>query len=310
MNKIISIVIPCYNESQVLRITNERLEKIFIELKLTYELIYVDDGSKDDTGEIIESLTQKNKNIRLIKLSRNFGHQIAVTAGIDSAEGDAVIIIDADLQDPPELIPEMVNMWKKGADVVYGVRKVRKGESYFKLITANLFYKIIEKLSETEIPKNTGDFRLIDRKIVEIFKKMPEKDRFIRGMISWIGFNQVPLYYDREKRLAGETKYPITKMVALALDGIISFSRKPLKVALYIGITLSFLSFIGIIYALISRLFGNAWVPGWTLLIMTVLLLGGFQMIFLGLIGEYIGRIYNESKNRPLYSKYKESENS
>jgi len=308
MNKIISVVIPCYNESQVLRITNERLEKILTELKLTYELIYVDDGSEDDTGLIIGDLTQKNKNIRFIKLSRNFGHQIAVTAGIDSAEGDAVIIIDADLQDPPELIPEMVNMWKKGADVVYGVRKVRKGESYFKLTTANLFYKIIAKLSETEIPKNTGDFRLIDRKIVEIFKKMPERDRFIRGMISWIGFNQVPLYYDREKRIAGETKYPITKMIALALDGIISFSRKPLKVALYIGITLSLLSFIGIIYALISRLFGNAWVPGWTLLFMTVLLIGGFQMIFLGLIGEYIGRIYNESKNRPLYSKYNESE--
>jgi polyisoprenyl-phosphate glycosyltransferase len=300
-NFLLSVVVPCFNEAEVIDQTHRRLSLVLSKNIDKFEIIYIDDGSIDGTLENLGTIADKNKNVKVLSLSRNFGHQIAVTAGIDAAIGDAVVVIDADLQDPPEVILEMIAAWKRGADVVYGVRASRDGETKFKLATAKFFYKLIGALSETKIPYDTGDFRLIDRKVVEAFKKMPERDRFIRGMISWIGFQQVPVFYDRDKRVAGETKYPIKKMLKFATDGVLSFSTKPLQIATIIGIIISALSFAGIIYALIVRLFGSGWVPGWTLLFISVSFLGGIQLIFLGLIGEYIGRIYGESKNRPLY---------
>jgi len=303
---LLSVVVPCFNEAEVIEQTHRRLSSVISKNIGRFEIIYIDDGSTDDTLENLETIA--NKNIRILSLSRNFGHQIAVTAGIDAAIGDVVVVIDADLQDPPEVILEMIAAWKRGADVVYGVRASRDGETKFKLATAKFFYRLIGALSETKIPHDTGDFRLMDRKVVEAFKKMPERDRFIRGMISWIGFQQVPVFYDRDKRFAGETKYPLKKMLKFATDGVLSFSTKPLQIATLIGIIISALGFVGIIYALIARLFGSGWVPGWTLLFIAVSFLGGVQLIFLGLIGEYIGRIYGESKKRPLYFLKKNTE--
>jgi len=303
---LLSVVVPCFNEAEVIEQTHRRLSSVISKNIGRFEIIYIDDGSTDDTLENLGTIA--NKNIRILSLSRNFGHQIAVTAGIDAAIGDVVVVIDADLQDPPEVILEMIAAWKRGADVVYGVRSSRDGETKFKLATAKFFYRLIGALSETKIPHDTGDFRLMDRKVVEAFKKMPERDRFIRGMISWIGFQQVPVFYDRDKRFAGETKYPLKKMLKFATDGVLSFSTKPLQIATLIGIIISALSFVGIIYALIARLFGSGWVPGWTLLFIAVSFLGGVQLIFLGLIGEYIGRIYGESKKRPLYFLKKNTE--
>jgi len=303
---LLSVVVPCFNEAEVIEQTHRRLSSVISKNIGRFEIIYIDDGSTDDTLENLGTIA--NKNIRILSLSRNFGHQIAVTAGIDAAIGDVVVVIDADLQDPPEVILEMIAAWKRGADVVYGVRASRDGETKFKLATAKFFYRLIGALSETKIPHDTGDFRLMDRKVVEAFKKMPERDRFIRGMISWIGFQQVPVFYSRDKRFAGETKYPLKKMLKFATDGVLSFSTKPLQIATLIGIIISALSFVGIIYALIARLFGSGWVPGWTLLFIAVSFLGGVQLIFLGLIGEYIGRIYGESKKRPLYFLKKNTE--
>ncbi len=300
-NFLLSVVVPCFNEAEVIGETHRRLFSLISKNIEKFEIIFIDDGSTDETLEKLEAIADKNGNIKILALSRNFGHQIAITAGIDAAIGDAVVVIDADLQDPPEVIPEMIDAWKRGADVVYGVRASRDGETSFKVATAKFFYRVIGALSEIKIPYDTGDFRLMDRRVVEALKKMPERDRFIRGMISWVGYQQEPVFYNREKRYAGETKYPINKMLKFAIDGILSFSTKPLQIATLIGISISFLSFVGIVYALILRLFGEGWVPGWTLLFIAVSFLGGIQLIFLGLIGEYIGRIYGEGKKRPLY---------
>jgi dolichol-phosphate mannosyltransferase len=237
----------------------------------------------------------------VIKLSRNFGHQIAVTAGLEYADGDAVVLIDADLQDPPEVIPEMVAKWREGFEVVYGVRTSREGESPFKLWTARMFYRVINKLSEVPLPLDTGDFRLIDRKVVLALRRMRERYRLLRGMTSWVGFRQIALPYRRHRRFAGESKYPLRKMIALALDGILSFSVVPLRIVTALGLIMSVFSAIGIAYALIGRLFGDDWVPGWTMMFITVLFFGGIQFIFLGIIGEYVGRIYGEVKQRPLF---------
>ncbi len=299
---LLSIVVPCYNEEEVLNQLHSRLVTVLNKIDGNYEIIYVSDGSTDNTNSILEGMVShdKEKRLKLIKLSRNFGHQTAVTAGIEFAKGDAVVLIDADLQDPPELIPEMLKKWQENYKVVYCQRKKRKGESRFKLITAKWFYQALAYLSDVDIPVNTGDFRLMDRKVVDVIKSMPEKDRFIRGMVAWVGFKQFALQYEREERYAGESKYPFWKMAKFATDGILSFSIKPLRLSTLLGFISSLLSFVGVIYALIMWIIGSP-VLGWTLMFIAIMFFSGVQLISLGVIGEYVGRSYAESKNRPLY---------
>ena len=297
----VSIIVPCYNEELVIERTHKRLKNASEKLGVKYGIVYVNDGSLDKTKNILEEIRAKDiGNVKIINFSRNFGHQIAVTAGIDHVIGEAVILIDGDLQDPPELIHEMVRIWKDGYDIVYAQRNKRKGESLFKLITAKIFYRLLSYLSDVEIPVDTGDFRLMDRKVVDVLKNMPERDRFIRGMVAWVGFKQFSLLYDRDERLLGESKYPFWKMLGFATDGILSFSIKPLRIATIVGFISSFIAFIAIIYAFIMRFIGDP-VTGWTLMFIAIMFLGGVQLISLGIIGEYIGRIYGETKKRPLY---------
>jgi len=298
---LISIVVPCFNEEAVIQETHRRLTDTLTDLEGRYEIVYVDDGSRDRTLLILESIQATDLAVRVLSFSRNFGHQMAVSAGIDHAQGDAIVLIDADLQDPPELIRAMVEKWREGYDVVYGQRHSREGESYFKVATARLFYRFINRLSDVPIPLDTGDFRLMSRQVVNVLKRMPERDRFIRGMVSWVGYRQCALPYERARRYAGVSKYPLRKMVAFATDGILSFSIKPLRLATTVGFLTSGLAILGILYALVLRLWTSYWVSGWTLLIISVLFLGGVQLICLGIIGEYVGRIYSESKRRPLY---------
>lgn len=302
--KVISVVVPCFNEEEVFAESRRRLKDTLEQLnksKYTYELIFVNDGSKDTTLELIKQAAQEDKHIKGLNFSRNFGHQIAITAGLDNCVGDAAIVIDADLQDPPSVILKMVKLWEQGHDVIYGKRRERAGESAFKLLTAKYFYRFINRLSDVEIPLDTGDFRLMDRVALDQFLSMKETYRFVRGMVAWIGFNQTYVEYDRESRFAGSTKYPLKKMLKLASDAILSFSNTPLKVATFTGFITSGIAFIGILYSLYSRLFTDEWEPGWTLLMISVLLIGGIILIVLGIIGEYIGRIYGEMKRRPLY---------
>ncbi len=298
---MISLVIPCYNEEESILQTCTELMDVMSHQGEEFELIFVDDGSKDRTLQILSALQPQNPHIRILSFSRNFGHQLAVTAGIDHARGDAVVLIDADLQDPPELIPEMIKKWKEGYEVVYGQRILRKGESYFKRITARLFYRLLNRLSEVPIPLDTGDFRLMDRRVVDELIKMREHHRFIRGMVSWVGFKQTPVYYDRRPRFAGKSKYPLRKMLRFTMDGIVSFSATPLKVATYLGFLTAFLSLVGIVYVIFVRLRTNNWVPGWTTTIIAIMFFSGVQLITVGIIGEYVARIHRESKHRPLY---------
>jgi glycosyltransferase involved in cell wall biosynthesis len=299
---LLSVVIPCYNEEEVIGETIMQLKAFCSELvNLDVELIFVDDGSRDRTRELLKSYASEDSRIRLIGFARNFGHQIAVTAGIDAAYGDAVVLIDADLQDPPEVVHEMIAKWREGYDVVYGTRTERPGESAFKLTTARGFYRLLNWLSDVPIPLDTGDFRLMSRHIVEILRAMPERDRFVRGMVSWAGFKQIALPYKRAERFAGESKYPLRKMLRFATDGILSFSTKPLQMSIGLGFFSAVLAFLGILYAFVVRIFTNSWVEGWAGLMIAVLFLGGVQLISVGILGEYIGRIYNEVKNRPLY---------
>ena len=302
MKSLISIVIPCYNESEVINTTFLQIENATIEFNnYEVEFIFIDDGSSDDTRRLIKNKAAKDNRYKLVGFSRNFGHQIAVSAGFEQARGDAIVIIDADLQDPPHIISEMIKLWSQGYDVVYGTRVDRPGESKFKLATARIFYQILNKLSDIPIPIDTGDFRLINRRVVNALKTMPERDRFIRGMVSWVGFRQVSLPYIREARFAGVSKYPLRKMVGFALDGIISFSTKPLQLFVGLGLMCACLAVFGIIYVLFMRIFTNVWVEGWTALMITILFIGGIQLLGIGILGEYIGRIYNEVKGRPLY---------
>lgn len=299
---LLSVVIPCYNEEEVIHETIKRLKEFCSKLKnLDVELIFVDDGSRDRTRTLLKDYAQQDARIKLIGFARNFGHQIAVTAGIDAASGDAVVLIDADLQDPPEVVHEMIAKWREGYDVVYGTRTERPGESRFKLATARAFYRLLNKLSNTPIPLDTGDFRLMSRKVVDTLRAMPERDRFVRGMVSWVGFKQTALPYKRAVRFAGESKYPLRKMLRFATDGILSFSTKPLQMSVALGMFSALLAMGGIGYALYLRLLTNIWVEGWTALMIAVLFLGGVQLISVGILGEYIGRIYNEVKQRPLY---------
>ena len=290
-----------YYEEKVAKECYSQLTKVLNGQNFDYELIFINDGSKDKTEEILSELSSTDEKVKVINFSRNFGHQTAVTAGIFNASGDAVVIIDADLQDPPALILGMVKLWEKGYDVVYGKRKKRIGETKFKLLTAKCFYKFLNYMSDIDIPSDTGDFRLIDKKVAEVFKAMPEKNRFVRGMMSWIGFNQTSLEYERDARFAGETKYPLKKMIKFASDGIIGFSTKPLKLVSDIGLLSVLFSICIFIYSIFSKFFTNKAIGGWTSITMLIAFFGGVQLLSIGILGEYIARIYEESKNRPLY---------
>ncbi len=301
--QLLSVIIPCFNEEAVIRETHRRLTEAMSQLpeELDYELVYVNDGSRDNTLPLLQELQKADKRVRVLSLSRNFGHQIAVTAGLEHAAGDATAIIDADLQDPPEVILEMVAAWQRGVDVAYGVRTSRAGETSFKLWTARTFYRIINRLSDVPIPLDTGDFRLLSRKAMKALLAMPERDRFVRGMVAWVGFRQEPIYYRREARYAGETKYPLTKMVRFATDGLLSFSIVPLRIASWAGILVIIFSLLGFLFALGAHLFINAPMSGSLFFFLSLLFISGVQLIFLGILGEYLGRIYGEVKNRPLY---------
>ncbi len=298
---LLSVVVPCANEEEVLRETNCRLIAVLESMPLDFEIVFVDDGSTDSTPELLRELQTQDHRVRVVRLSRNFGHQIAITAGLEHASGDAVVVIDADLQDPPEVMAEFVERWREGYDVAYGVRTERDGEKAFKLWTAKAFYRFINRLSETSIPVDAGDFRLMDRRVVDALLAMPERDRFVRGMVSWLGFSQVAVPYRRAPRLAGRTKFPLFKMIRFATDGIVSFSVVPLRLATWLGLASSGLAVLGILYALYGRFFSPGLVKGWTSIEIAVWFIGGVQLMCLGIIGEYIGRIYGESKHRPLY---------
>ena len=299
---LISVVVPCYNEEEVVGESHRRLAAALERLPgFTFEIVYVDDGSRDRTADALRAVQAADPRARVVRLSRNFGHQIAVTAGIEHAAGAAVVLIDADLQDPPEVIAEMVRLWRAGCEVVYGVRHDREGETRFKLWTAKLFYRLLNRLSKVKIPLDAGDFRLLDRRVVEVLRQMPERDRFVRGMVSWIGFRQAAVLYRREPRRAGRSKYPLLRMLAFAADGVISFSFAPLRLAIWTGFASILIAVAGIAWALIVRLYTDDWVKGWASLFTAVLFLGGVQLITLGIVGEYIGRIYAEVKRRPLY---------
>ncbi len=297
----ISVIVPCFNEEEGILACHERLTAVLRQTGLIYEILYIDDGSRDRTLSILANLHFTDPTVTVVELSRNFGHQAAVSAGLELALGEAVMIIDSDLQDPPELIPQMLELRAQGYEVVYGVRSTREGESGFKLWTAKAFYRLINSLSDVEIPLDTGDFRLLDRKAVDAMNALPERHRLLRGMSSWIGFRQYGLKYPRSARFAGTTKYPLRKMLNLALDGIASFSVVPLRIVTLVGFLTALLSVLGIFYSLFVKLFTNTTVKGWTMLFIGQLFLGGIQMLSIGVLGEYIGRIYTESKQRPLY---------
>jgi dolichol-phosphate mannosyltransferase len=301
MQPVYSLVIPIYNEEAVLPVLLRRLDALLDALDAPAEAIFVDDGSRDSGPIVLEAKARADKRYRFIKLSRNFGHQIAITTGMDRAAGDAIIVMDADLQDPPEVVLEMAERWKEGYEVVYAERLSRDGEGRFKRWTAELFYRLIGKLSDVEIPRNVGDFRLVDRKVLDCFRAMPERDRFVRGMFAWLGFKQTVVQFHRPARAAGETKYSLTKMVRLGLNGVISFSDAPLRLALWLGMAVSVLA-IGYgawvfgLWALNATL-----APGWTSTIIVTAFLCGANMMMTGIMGLYVGRIYAEVKGRPLY---------
>ncbi|AHI55431.1 glycosyltransferase family 2 protein [Listeria ivanovii] len=296
-----SCIVPVFNEEEVLVKTYQRLTDVMQSLDGTYEIIFVNDGSKDLTRSILQKLSTEDNCVKALHFSRNFGHQIAITAGANYASGKAVIVIDADLQDPPELIVQMVKKWKEGYQVVYAKRLKRKGESFFKKQSASLFYRILSKLTDINIPVDTGDFRLMDAQVCRELASLHEKNPFVRGQVSWLGFKQTAIHYERDERAAGETKYPLKKMIKLSIDGITSFSYRPLKLASYLGVLTAFIGFVYLIIVLFQRFFTDTTLTGWTSIIILQLVFGGTILFILGLIGEYIGRIYDEVKDRPLY---------
>ncbi|HEX7055656.1 MAG TPA: glycosyltransferase family 2 protein [Bacilli bacterium] len=296
-----SIVVPVYNEEECIRETYRRLTEVMAQTGEEYEIVFVNDGSRDRSADIIRDLCATDSRLRLLEFSRNFGHSAAVTAGLQFASGQAVVIIDADLQDPPEMILPMIKKWREGYDVVYGKRIKRKGETLFKKATAALFYRVLKSMTSVDIPVDTGDFRLMDRKVVDELNHLQEQSRFIRGLVSWVGFKQIAVEYERDKRFAGETKYPFKKMLKFALDGITSFSYKPLKLAAYLGFLLSAASFLYLLIVVYEKLFTAYAQPGWASIVAVNLLFNGITLILLGVMGEYIGRIYEETKRRPLF---------
>jgi dolichol-phosphate mannosyltransferase len=298
---LISVVVPVFNEAEVLRTFYDRTSTALAAIEgFDHEIIFIDDGSRDDSFRQMAEIAEQDPHVRVIRFSRNFGHQIAITAGLDHARGDCVAIIDSDLQDPPEVIQGMVEKWREGYDVVYGVRRTREGERAMKLFTAHLFYRILGAITRVEIPADVGDFRLMSRRAVDELNRLREKDRFVRGLVAWIGFRQTGLHYDRDKRYAGETKYPMRRMIKFALDGIASFSTVPLKLAGWLGYATSILAFLYLVSVFVQKLMGFT-VQGWATIMVAMLFLGGIQLVCLGIVGEYIGRIFNEIKPRPMY---------
>ncbi len=299
--KLLSIIVPVYNEQEVINETFKRLSGVFENYFMDVEYIFINDGSKDNTYLKLREIALANPCVRVINFARNFGHQIAITAGMDYAKGDAVVIIDADLQDPPEVILQMVEQWEQGYEVVYGKRLQREGETFFKKFTAKMFYRFLDSMTDVKLPVDVGDFRLIDRKVCDAMKCLPERSRYVRGLVSWVGFKQTSVEYRREKRFAGETKYPLKKMLKLAGDGIFSFSYKPLKLATFAGMLVSIISFIYLIVVLIQRFVKNDIASGWASSMAVSLFFNGVMLIVIGIMGEYVGRIYEEVKARPLY---------
>lgn len=296
-----SVIIPVFNEEQVLPELHNRLTTVMESIASQYCLLFINDGSSDNSLEVLKELHTKDGHVHIINFSRNFGHQAALSAGYDYATGDFVIVMDADLQDPPEVIPLMVEQWRNGYDVVFGVRSRRMGEGAFKLWTARLFYRLLSRLTNVTIPHDVGDFRLLDRRAVRAFQQIRERNRYIRGLVSWLGFRQTGVVFTREPRFAGQTKYPLRRMLKFALDGITSFSTVPLQLSSYLGLFVSCLCLLYLPYAFWLKLFTDRPVLGWTSLVVAVLFLGGVQLMTLGVLGEYIGRIYEEVKQRPLY---------
>ncbi|MES5855117.1 glycosyltransferase family 2 protein [Bacillus cereus group sp. RP29] len=301
MQKLISVVVPMYFEEEVAQECYNRLKSVMLQNNINYEFVFVNDGSTDRTMEILSEIAANDYRTKIVNFARNFGHQVAVTAGIAAAKGDAIVIIDADLQDPPEVIPELIAKWEEGYEVVYAKRKQRKGETWFKLLTAKYFYKFLNYMSDIDIPKDTGDFRIIDRKIADVFNQMTERNRFIRGMMSWVGFRQTYVEYERDERFAGETKYLLKKMIKFASDGIIAFSTKPLRIVMSLGLLSVLISIIVLLYTITVKVFGHGTQTGWASIMVAITFFSGIQLLGLGIVGQYIARIYDESKNRPIY---------
>jgi dolichol-phosphate mannosyltransferase len=298
---LVSLVVPVFDEAEVLGTFHTRATQALSALKdMDYEILFIDDGSQDDSYAQLARFAAGDPHVRVLKLSRNFGHQIAISAGIDHANGDCVVIIDADLQDPPEVVATMIDKWREGFDVVYGVRSDRAGETPIKLATATLFYRLLARVTNIHIPANVGDFRLISRRVVDQLKHLREKDRFVRGLVSWIGFRQTGITYKRDPRFAGQTKYPFRKMLAFAFDGITSFSTMPLKLATWTGYASAILAVLYLLSVFVQKLLGYT-VDGWATIMVAMLFMGSVQLICLGILGEYLGRVFNEVKPRPMY---------
>ena len=298
----ISVVLPVYNEQAGLFELHRRVAEVLVAQGWQYEIILVNDGSRDESWQRILELGNADRRVVGINLSRNFGHQLAITAGVDFSRGATVVVMDSDLQDPPELIPELHAKFRQGFDVVYAQRRTREGETWFKEITAKLFYRVIRRMTTIDIPVDTGDFRLMSRRVVDDLKRLHEQSRFVRGLVTWVGYNQAPVFYDRNRRYGGATKYPISKMMKFALDGITGFSSQPLRLASHVGLFFAFASLTLMAFLMLYKIAGGQGIlPGWTSLAVAVLFLGGVQLLAIGILGEYIGRIYEEVKQRPLY---------
>jgi polyisoprenyl-phosphate glycosyltransferase len=296
-----SVVVPVFNEEAVLPTCHERLTAVMAGVPGIYELIFVNDGSRDRTLAILNALRSKDRHVQVIDFSRNFGHQIAISAGLAFARGKAVVVIDADLQDPPEVIPEMISKWREGFEVVYGRRLKREGESAFKKLTSKVYYRFLAGMTDVSIPVDVGDFRLIDRKVCDALNQLKEKHRYVRGLIAWLGFSQSEVTFSRAPRYAGKTKYPLKKMVSFAADGLVSFSSKPLKLATVPGVVMSLLGFVYFIVVLYQKICLHSTQTGWASLMSAILFFNGYTLIVLGIIGEYLGRLFDEAKGRPLY---------
>lgn len=296
-----SVVVPVYEEAEGIDRFHERCSGAMNDIVGDYEIVYVDDGSRDGSWERLVAIRDADPHVRLVRLSRNFGHQIAISAGIEHAKGDTITVIDADLQDPPEVISELIDKWREGNDVVYAVRTERRGESWFKKASAKVFYRLINALSDVDLPVDTGDFRLLSRRAADDLIAMPEHHRYVRGMVAWLGYDTACVSYVRESRVAGETKYPVTKMMRFATDGIMAFSIRPLRIATWLGLGVSIFAFLAAVWIVVGRLMGDRAVVGWTSTVVIVLLVGGVQLLAVGALGEYIGRVYTETLRRPLY---------
>ncbi len=300
---MISLIVPCYNEEALIAESGARITSVMEAAAIPFEIIFINDGSTDQTFSIIQRMSKNDQRVKCISFSRNFGHQPAVSAGIHHASGEAAVILDADLQDPPELIPEIIDLWRNsGCNVVYGVRKKRQQETRFKKASASLYYRLLNSLSEVKLANDSGDFRLIDRTVIHEFRRFSERHKYIRGLISWMGFKQVPFYYERTGRMAGETKYTLGKMIRLARYGMVYFSKKPLQLAVNLGFICFIIGILLIIYVFASRyFFPNNLVRGWSSILIAIIFFGGVQLLSIGLLGEYIGSIFDEVKGRPEY---------